>query len=113
MTITTFTHEHIKEATALALANYQEERFYVPTLPLLETVLDLIEFADNELGMVAFDSGIMVGFLCFCFPWDNVFTTYAKGTFSPIYAHGVVTENRENIYKRLYQAAAENWLRKV
>lgn len=35
----------------------------------------------------------------------------AKGTFSPIHAHGAIKENRPMIYKRMYQYAAEKWLK--
>ncbi len=107
MNIINFTHAHISEAAALALSNYEEERRFVSSLPLVTAVPDLAPFADNGFGVAAFEGEKMVGFLGFYSPWDNVFTTYAKGTFSPIHGHGSVAENRENIYKRLYQAAAD------
>lgn len=37
-------------------------------------------------------------FLCFYMPMENSFTTNARGTLSPIYAHGTVYENRALIY---------------
>ena len=33
------------------------------------------------------------------------------GTYSPIHAHGAVKENKRRIYSRLYQAAAEKWVK--
>lgn len=112
MNITDFTHNHIEQATALAKANYEEERKFVAVLPSVDTLPDLTGFADNGLGVAALENGKMIGFLCCYTPWDNAFgTTRVKGTFSPIHAHGAVYENREMIYKRLYQASAEKWVK--
>jgi GNAT superfamily N-acetyltransferase len=57
-----------------------------------------------------FTGGEMLGFLCCYEPWDHAYGSAAKGTFSPIQAHGAVSEHRGLIYKRLYQAAAETWV---
>lgn len=112
MNITDFTHNHIEEATTLAKANYEDERQFVTVLPTVDTLPDLTPFADNCLGVAAFENGKMFGFLCCYSPCDNAFgTTRVKGTFSPIHAHGTVYENREMIYKRLYQSAAEKWVK--
>ncbi len=111
ISIVDFTHNHIPEASAIALACYNEERQFIPVLPRFDCVPDLTVFAGNHLGVGAFDGTAMVGFLCFYSPWENVFTTKAKGTFSPIHAHGTISENREFIYKRLYQAAADKLVR--
>ncbi|MDU6264160.1 MAG: GNAT family N-acetyltransferase [Anaerocolumna aminovalerica] len=111
MIITDFTQEHIEEALKIAKANYEEERRFVPILPTVDVLPDLEEFAENGLGVSAFEGNKMVGFLCCYKPWNNAFTTYARGTFSPIHAHGAINENREKIYKRMYQSAAEKWVK--
>ena len=110
MNIVNFEKEHIEEAMAIALANYHEERQAVKVLPQLNAVPDLSEFAENGLGVAAFENGKMVGFLGCYRPWDGAFGSTARGTFSPIHAHGTVPENRERIYQRMYQAAAEKWI---
>lgn len=110
MNIVSFEKEHIDEAKAIALDNYQEERQFVKDLPEISELPDLNELAGNGLGVAAFEQGKMVGFLCCYKPWDNAFGTAAKGTFSPIYAHGAVAEKKEMIYRKLYQAAAEKWV---
>ncbi len=69
---------------------------------------ELAEFADNGLGVAAFENGEMLGFLCCYKPWEG-FTNYARGVFSPAHAHGAVMRNRDMIYKRMYEAAAEKW----
>lgn len=110
-----FTHAQISDASALVLVCYNEERHHVPALPPMDCIPDLTQFADNGLGVAAFENEKMLGFLCFYSPWDNAFgTTYAKGTFSPAHGHGVAhdltAENRNKIYRQLYQAAAEKWV---
>lgn len=111
MKIIDFKHKHIEQATALAKANYEEERLFVTVLPMIDILPELTTFANNDLGVCIIENGKMLGFLCAYSPWDNIFTTNAKGTFSPIHAHGAVKENREMIYKRLYQGAAEKWVK--
>jgi len=108
--IVDFSLEHIEKAQELAHVNYNEERVFVPELPVVEMLPNLAAFADNGLGAAAFDNGEMVGFLCCYKPWDNAFKSTARGTFSPIHAHGAVKENRAMIYKRLYEAAAKKWV---
>lgn len=107
MQIIDFTADHIEAAARLARQNYEEERGFVPALPPVDKLPDLTYFAENGLGVSALVDGEMIGFLCFYTPWDNAFTTNSRGTFSPVHAHGAVYENRERIYRRLYQSAAE------
>lgn len=62
MDILNFEKQHIKEATALALANYYEERQFVKELPQICDIPDLKGFAENGLGVAAFEDGKMTGF---------------------------------------------------
>jgi GNAT superfamily N-acetyltransferase len=111
MQIVTFSQEHIEQAKAIAKANYEEERQLVSSLPTVDFLPDLNEFANNQLGVVGVENNLMQGFFCGYPPIDDAWgTTGAKGTFSPIHAHGAITENRKKIYSRLYQAAAEKWV---
>jgi len=105
-----FNKDHIEEAQKIALINYNEERSAVTELPPIDTTPSLEPFADNGLGVAAFDDEGMLGFLCCHEPWEKAFNSIAKGTFSPIHAHGAVQKKRDHIYKRLYQAAAEKWI---
>jgi GNAT superfamily N-acetyltransferase len=109
--LTEFTEGHIEQATRIAMANYEEERASVPVLPPVSVFPDLSRFADNRLGVAAFEDGQMVGFLCCYNPREHHFGL-TRGTFSPIHAHGTVKTNRRMIYSRLYQAAAELWVQK-
>jgi GNAT superfamily N-acetyltransferase len=106
-----FNKTHIHEAKNIALMNYGEERFVVSELPLIDALPDLEHFASNDLGVSMFSDNKLIGFLCCYDPWDNAFDSTAKGTFSPIHAHGAVSENRGLIFKKLYQAAAEKWVK--
>lgn len=113
MRISNFEPKHVEFARMLAIENYNEERVHVTALPAIDSFPQIEDFAHNGLGVVAFDETTdrMIGFLSCYNPWDGAFSSKAKGTFSPIHAHGAVKENRGNIYKRMYQAAAEKWVR--
>ncbi len=112
MVILDFTREHIIKASELALACYEEECSLVPALPNADQFPDLTYFADNGLGVAAFENGKMVGFLCSTAPFDNAFcSTDAKGVFSPMGANGTTRENKAKIYAAMYQEAARKWVR--
>ena len=107
MEIVKLEKEHIVEATKLALENYVEESRRVNALPKMNYIPDLSCFAENEFGVAAFDGDKMLGFIGCFNPWDGAFDSNARGSFTPIHAHGCVTENRDKIYQRMYQKMAE------
>ena len=112
MKIVDFTVEHIKAAVQLAKQNYEDERGFVPALPPVDRLPDLNAYAENGLGVAAFEGGTMTGFLCSVPPFKNVFhSTDVTGMFSPMGANGAIGENRAKTYARLYQAAGEKWVR--
>ncbi len=112
MNILNFEKQHIKEAMALALANYRDERQFVKALPQVCDIPDLNAFAENGLGVAAFENQKMTGFLCCNEPFDNAFrATNVRGIFSPMGAHAAVSENRPKVYAAMYQAAAAKWVR--
>ena len=111
MTITDFTREHLAMASALTRACYEEERQCTPALPEMVKFPDLTYFADNGLGVAAFEEGEMAGFLCCNSPFDHAFqTTDVKGVFSPMGSNAARRENREKVYARLYEEAAKKWV---
>lgn len=111
MKIIDFDKNHVKNAKLIAVANYNEEREHLPILPSIEVLPDLEYYASNGLGVAAFDEDRLIGFLCCYEPWDNAFGSNSKGTYSPIHAHGAVQDNRRLIYQKMYQAAAEKWVK--
>lgn len=112
MQIVDFTEDHIEQASMIARENYREERIHVPVLPSVNTFPELKHFAKNNLGVASFENSHMLGFLCCYSPFEDAFrTTGVKGTFSPLHAHAALRENRERIYKYLYQSAAEKWVK--
>ena len=114
MNIIDFKRGHVDEAAALAFANYEDERGHVPALPLIDAVPDLTGFADNNLGVAAFDGGRLVGFMCGHGVWDNAWgISGLRNVFSPMHANGAQGDNRARagIYARIYQAAGEKWAR--
>lgn len=110
MNIVDFKQEHIEEASLLAMSNYNEERIYVTGLPEVSQIPDLQSFADNGLGVAAFENQKLIGFLCGCSPFEHAFNTAAAGIFSPVHAHAAVKENRPRLYRLMYQRAAEKWV---
>lgn len=111
MRIMDFTCRHVEEASALALAGYEEERRHVPGLPAKTDIPGIRELAENGLGVAALEGGRLVGFLCCYPPFENAFgSTKARGVFSPMGANGAVLEDRAAIYAAMYQAAAEKWV---
>lgn len=112
MDIFNFEKQHIKEAAALALANYYDERQFVKELPQVCDIPDLDVFAENGLGVAAFENEKMIGFLSCCDPFDNAFrATDVRGIFSPMGANAAVSENRSKIYAAMYQAAGAKWVK--
>ena len=110
MQIIDFTTTHAAQAAKIAIHNYMEERGHVPALPPIDVVPDLTAFAENSLGVAAFDNGELVGFLCAVGPFKNAFrSTDAVGVFSPMGANGAVGSKRAEVYARMYQAAGEKW----
>ena len=110
MIIVNFEKQHIDAAKALALANYQEESSHVPELPASPVIPDLDWFAENGVGVAAMEDDRLVGFLCWVGPFENAFNSGIRGAYVPLHAHGAITQGRERIYQRLYQAAAETWV---
>lgn len=106
-----FSMEHVEEARMLALMNYDKERTAVLELPSSVEIPDLEAFAENGLGIAAVDGNKLLGYLCCYKPWEKAFGSNATGIFSPIHAHAAVMDNRDAIYKRLYQATAEKWVK--
>jgi GNAT superfamily N-acetyltransferase len=109
MTISDFTIEYIEEAQKLYFQNYEEERNFVPALPAATPFPDISEFANNGMGVAAFEQGQMIGFLCAYSPFDNAFGNHVKGVWSPIHANAAVG-NKGEIYGCMFQAAAKKWV---
>lgn len=111
MDILDFEKKHVKEAMELALADYDIERQYVKVLPQVCDIPDLYGFAENGLGVAAFEGERMIGFLCCCEPFDNAFrATDVRGVFSPMGANAAIPADRSKIYAAMYQAAGAKWV---
>lgn len=112
MIITDFEQKHIEEAKAIAIANYEEERQFTKELPVIQDIPDLSDYAENGLGVAAFDGGKMIGFLGCVPPFDHAFrSTDVKGIFSPMGANAAIAKNRAKIYAAMYQAAGKKWVK--
>ena len=107
MEIKKFETKYLNAAMELAYENYMEEWEVIKSLPKVERVADLSYFAENSLGVVALEDNQVVGFWAHFVPWENAFDSSAKGTFTPVHAHGAVVKNRGRIYKRMYEELAK------
>lgn len=112
MQIVDFTEQHAAAAERLARDNYQEERAMVGCLPESPEWPGLSETAGNGLGVAAVEDGRLIGFWGCMGPWENQFGSEARGVFSPMHAHGAIREQRDGIYRRMYQALAEKLAKK-
>lgn len=114
MKLVNFTAAHIEAAQELVRADYDQERSRVPSLPAITAFAlpSLVNFADNQLGVAAFEGNKMVGFLCSGAPYHNAFrSTDVTGVFSPLGASGADLNNRAKVYAAMYQAAGDKWAR--
>lgn len=112
MVIITFTKEHIPQALRLIHEGYERERRYIPILPEINAYPELTAFAENQLGVAAFQGKELLGFLCSRGPFNNAFrSTTVTGVFSPMHGNAATGENRKSIYAWMYQTAAEKWVR--
>lgn len=112
MKIIDFSKDLMPAACRLVMENYAEEREAVSSLPENTLLPPLDELTENGLGVAAVDGDTLLGFLGAYGPWEPVFRTpNTRGVFSPLHAHGAVKENRIKIYQRMYQAAAEKWVK--
>ena len=112
MDILNFEKKHVKEAAVIAHANYHDERQFVKALPEVCDIPDLNSFAENGLGVAAFENKKMIGFLCCYEPFDNAFrATDVRGIFSPMGANAAASKNRSKIYAAMYQTAGAKWVK--
>ncbi len=115
MTVINFTAAHNDRAMQIAKRDYETERGFVPDLPVISEVPDFKRYAENGLGVAAFEGENMVGFLCSVKPFQHAFgSTDAVGVFSPMGANGAINahgapKNRAEIYALMIQAAGEKW----
>lgn len=112
MQIIDFERDHIETATQLIRQNYEQERGFVPACPQRVALPDMKQFADNNLGVTAFENGEMVGFLCSYPPIERPFQLEGVlGAYSPKCANAATGHNRAVVYAKMYQAAANKWAR--
>lgn len=112
MKIIDFDNSMLFAASRLAEENYAEEWAAVPSLPCSPDIPDLSSLAKAGLAVAAFEGDDLIGYLGAYGPWSPVFCTPdTAGVFSPLHCHAAVRSNRKRIYQRMYQAAAEKWVR--
>lgn len=116
MDIVEFTHQHIPAAQAITKETYLQAQRQIPALPDWNQPPEFTGLAENRLGVAAVANGELLGYLCCFSPFPNAFrTTGVRGVFSPLHGSGVATRvagaSRADLYARLYQAAAQRWVK--
>ncbi len=116
MEIVDFKQEYIPVAIQIAKENYEQEQKKVTILPEIGLFPGMGDFVEKGLGVAATHGDRLIGYLCSYPPREDAFgTTNVRGGYVPLYGHGVVCDmdekSRDRIYSRLYQRAAEKWVR--
>ena len=109
MKVIPFKHNHIQQAKKLAELNFAEENKRLNNILPTESIPDLSVFAKNNMGVVAYDGDVMLGFMGCYGPINNLFGK-SNGIWSPVHAHGTVEKNRKKIYSLMYQHVAKIWV---
>ena len=109
MKVIPFKSEHIQQAVRLAELNFKEENNRLQNILPKANLPDLSQFADNNLGVAAFDGDTMLGFICCYGPCHNLFGK-SDGIYSPVHANAAVHANRQKIYSAMYQFASNIWV---
>ena len=101
----------IAQAQVMVEANYSEEYSVVNQLPHEINIPPLEVLFENGMGVAVVEGERLLGFLSAYGPWKPAFCTPdTVGVFSPLHAHAVQRENRQKIWRMLYQAAARKWV---
>ena len=82
MQVTDFATDHIERAAQIAKQNYEEERGFVPALPIIDAMPDMKPFIENGLG-VDYETfnATAHGY------WTKYFTTYTHSVVRRIDEH--------------------------
>lgn len=105
--------DHLEAAAALLAERYRTGRVLSPLWPEQHEnpaeVLPLLSFrAEEQLGVAAVRDGKTCGYM-FSFPFSS---WGVPAVWIPDFGHGADNPDRNNIYRRMYAALAEQWARK-
>jgi GNAT superfamily N-acetyltransferase len=107
--------KYINQVIELALKNYEEEKEILSYLPEKEDFRKNIEKYINRIfeigeGFLALKGEFLIGYLI-GFEIPELFGK-CKGVYSPLFANGIVKENRKKILQHLYSKCSELWVEK-
>ena len=109
--IINFNENHIEQALKIARKNYENERKCIGILPEIEEYPDFTPFVKNGLGVSAFISEKMVGYLCCYDTFENAFGTMnAIGVWSPLHGNGIIDCDYKYVFDKMYEEAAKKWV---
>lgn len=106
---------HVKEATALALLQYEEAWQHNPHLIHADIAASIEKHLNhaikNELAIVLLEEDKVIAFMAPYGPINGCFGK-DKGLFVPDHGHGSMPENRKKIYQLLLKEAIQHWVSK-
>jgi len=104
---------YINEAVNMIMFAYDTERKSIPYLPNYNFYKSIYASINGLFsvgnGVVAIQANRLVGFLA-GFVVNKFFSRYS-GIYCPIFGHGAIGEKRIEIYQRLYEQAADLWVK--
>ena len=107
-------NKYVDNAVNLVIKAYHQERKSVSCLPLFDFTTMLRKKITNLFskgsGVVALNGDEVVGFLA-GFEVEEFFGK-CKGIYCPVYGHGTSGKYGTQIYQKMYQQAADAWVKK-
>lgn len=106
-------NDHLRDVFEIVINNYQTERKSVPYLPSEKNFENLFKsklknLISEDTGIIAQSNKKIIGFIAGY--KINEFWGNCKGIYCPDYGHGVIGDNRKNIYQKLYKYSADKWV---
>ncbi len=113
MELIPFEKMHLAAAGRLLMNAYEKERAIVPALPYAggaDLFADMVSgLAGNGLGIAAIENGVLIGFLT-GMAVGELFGL-SRGVYTPIYAHGAAGRDKSLVYKLMYAAISDEWVK--
>jgi GNAT superfamily N-acetyltransferase len=109
-----FTPKYLEPAVELFIRNYRDERANNPLLPSRasdepEWILEILKPLVANPGVAVLQDNQLNGYMItgFFFPFKG-----QNAVLVPVFCHGSVTQDRQELYQRMYMELAGEWARK-
>lgn len=110
--LVSFTQEHIQPAVALFIQAYREERLQSPCLPSRAVdepawIQSALQAKLTNPGIAVLEHGCLLAYMLTGtqFSWKG-----QRVALVPEYGHGAITTRKQELYQRMYQSLAQEWV---